>query len=146
MLSIGQVSKRTGLAVSAIRYYEDMGLITVGRNAGGQRRYHNSDIRILSLVMVAQRLGFTIQEIKSQIDMLPAGKGLSQQDWTKMAGDFRIVLDQRIAKMESLRDRLEGCIGCGCLSMENCALYNPEDKVAKLGTGPQLLSSNGAGL
>jgi len=139
MLTIGQVATRTGLAVSAIRFYEEEGLVSPGRNAGGQRRFHRSDIRRLSFVMIAQRLGFTISEIRDRLGTLPEGRTPTQKDWTRISRGFRSDLDRRIQMLTDLRDRLDGCIGCGCLSLKKCALYNPEDTAQGLGPGPRYL-------
>lgn len=139
MLSIGQVSARTGLAVSAIRYYEDEGLLTVDRNGGGQRRYHASDIRKLSFVMVSQQLGFSIADIRKQLASLPEGRAPSKADWTQLSRGFRSHLDQRINALTQLREKLDGCIGCGCLSLGSCKLYNPDDAAHAHGSGPRFL-------
>ena len=137
MMSIGQMSERTGLAVSAIRYYESQGLIHPGRNAGGQRRYHRADIRRLSFVLIAQQFGFTLPQIKSEMDQLPQGRTPTKRDWARISRSFGKVLDQRIEAMQALRQRLDGCIGCGCLSLKSCALYNANDRAAAKGTGPR---------
>ncbi len=139
MLSIGQLAARTGLAVSAIRYYETQGLIAPGRNAGGQRRFMRSDIRRLSFVMVAQQFGFTIEQIRVQFQTLPDARTPTKADWSKISRQFRTALDARIDTLTNLRDRLDGCIGCGCLSLKNCALYNPDDRAHKHGAGPRYL-------
>lgn len=136
-LSIGQIADRTGLAQSAIRYYEAQGLVHPVRNAGGQRCYAASDLRRLSFVMIAQRLGFTIKEIRAELDRLPNHKAPTKADWSRISRHFSKVLDQRIAEMQRLRTRLDGCIGCGCLSLAACQLYNPKDKAARLGGGPR---------
>ncbi|MCX7558807.1 redox-sensitive transcriptional activator SoxR [Sulfitobacter sp. F26204] len=138
-LSIGALAKRTGLAVSAIRYYEAQGLIRPWRNAGGQRRFERADLRRLSFVMIAQQFGFTLPQIKEQLDQLPGGAAPTRADWAKISEGFRDVLDARIDAMTKMRDNLDGCIGCGCLSLEACALYNPTDKAAKKGAGPRYL-------
>jgi MerR family redox-sensitive transcriptional activator SoxR len=139
LLSIGQLAERTGLAVSAIRFYETKGLVTPMRNTGGQRRFFRSDIRRLSFVMIAQQLGFTIEQIRQQLAGLPKERTPTKADWTKMSRGFRGELDARIEKLIQLRDRLDGCIGCGCLSLKNCALYNPDDKANIRGSGPRYL-------
>ncbi|MGI9425810.1 MAG: redox-sensitive transcriptional activator SoxR [Hyphomicrobiaceae bacterium] len=136
-LTIGQIARRTGLSVSAIRFYESKGLIAPDRNAGGQRRYLRSDIRRLSFVLIAQQLGFSIEQIKVQLQALPHERTPTQRDWSRMSRDFRTVLDERIATLQRLRDRLDGCIGCGCLSLRKCALYNPHDEAGERGTGPR---------
>jgi len=138
-LSIGQVAQRTGLAVSAIRFYEDRGLVQPERNAGGQRRFLRSDLRRLSFVLIAQKLGFTLTEITGLLADLPFDRALTKADWARMSADFRQTLDERIAMMERLRDRLDGCIGCGCLSLETCSLYNDGDHAAARGPGAQFV-------
>ena len=139
MLAIGDLAARTGLAVSAIRFYEARGLVSALRNAGGQRRFMRSDIRRLSFIRIAQQLGFTIGEIGALLTALPQGRTPTQKDWTRISRVFRRRLDERIAAMTQMRDRLDGCIGCGCLSLRRCALYNPQDRLGRQGSGPQLL-------
>ena len=136
-LSIGDLAGRTGLSVSAIRFYEGKGLISPDRNAGGQRRYEGADIRRLSFILIAQKIGLTLEEIKTVMARLPKGRTPTKADWSKISRGFRETLDQRITMMERLRDRLDGCIGCGCLSLKACALYNPDDEAAKRGAGPR---------
>ncbi len=138
-LTIGALAKRTGLSVSAIRFYEERGLIRPGRNAGGQRRFARSDIRRLSFVMIAQQLGYTIAEIGARLAELPEGRAPNARDWERMARGFRAELDARIALMQDFRDRLDGCIGCGCLSLDRCKLYNPDDEASLNGAGPRYL-------
>ncbi|MEL6533235.1 MAG: redox-sensitive transcriptional activator SoxR [Pseudomonadota bacterium] len=138
-LSIGDIAARTGLAVSAIRYYEDEGLVTPWRNAGGRRRYQRSDLRRLSFVMVAQRFGFTLAQIRAELDRLPRHRAPTKADWARISGTFRDQLDDRIAELERMRDTLDGCIGCGCLSLDVCKLYNPDDAAAARGAGPRYL-------
>lgn len=138
-ISIGALAARTGLAVSAIRYYEAQGLVTPWRNAGGQRRFHRADIRRLSFVMVAQKFGFTLTEIRELLARLPGGRTPTPADWKALSATFRDRLDARIATLERLRDDLDGCIGCGCLSLPNCKLYNPDDRAGAEGPGPRFL-------
>lgn len=138
-ISIGQLAARTGIAVSAIRYYETQGLVSPERNAGGQRRFLRSDIRRLSFVQIAQKFGFSISQIRQQFDSFPDGRTPTKQDWSKISRAFRSELDARIETLTNLRDKLDGCIGCGCLSLRTCALYNPQDRAAKLGKGPRYL-------
>nr|WP_155191005.1 redox-sensitive transcriptional activator SoxR [Roseibium denhamense] len=138
-MSIGELSDRTGLSVSAIRFYEEKGLVHPIRNAGGQRRFLRSDIRRLSFVLVAQEFGFSISEIADQLKQLPEGRAPTKADWTRISREFRAHLDARIEKMIRLRDKLDGCIGCGCLSMKSCALYNAGDAAARHGRGPRYL-------
>lgn len=138
-LTIGQVAKRTGLATSAIRYYEDEGLVLPFRNTAGQRRFDSADIRRLSFVMLSQKLGFTISEIRDAMKPLPMDRAPSKSDWTRISKTFGEVMDQRISQMQNLRDKLDGCIGCGCLSLKNCHLYNPDDTLGETGVGPGLI-------
>ena len=142
LLSIGQLARRTGLSVSAIRFYEREGLIAPLRNAGGQRRFARADIRRLSFVMIAQQFGFSLSRIREELDLLPLGRPPSEQDWGRIAIGFREDLDGRIETLTRLRDNLDGCIGCGCLSLKRCALYNPEDRAAARGTGPHYLTGD----
>ncbi|MEP1792990.1 redox-sensitive transcriptional activator SoxR [Parasphingorhabdus sp.] len=143
-LSIGALAKRTGLAVSAIRYYEREGLISPWRNAGGQRRFARADLRRLSFVMIAQQFGYTLPQIRAQLDQLPMGRTPTKADWGSMSVSFREELDARIVALTELRDNLDGCIGCGCLSLEACALYNPKDKAGAAGQGPRYLMGDRA--
>lgn len=138
-LSIGALADRTGLAVSAIRYYEAQGLIQPWRNAGGQRRFDRSDLRRLSFVMIAQQFGFTLPQIRAELDRLPGGRTPTKADWARISAEFRARLDAKIETLTRLRDSLDGCIGCGCLSLPNCALYNPTDRIAEKGPGPRFL-------
>ncbi|WP_158969041.1 redox-sensitive transcriptional activator SoxR [Chachezhania sediminis] len=138
-LPIGALAARTGLAVSAIRFYEAQGLIRPWRNAGGQRRFQRADIRRLSFVMVAQRVGLSLPEIRAVLQTLPGGRTPTKADWDRMAAAFRAHLDARIAELELLRDNLDGCIGCGCLSLPTCALHNPKDRMGARGAGPRFL-------
>ncbi len=138
-LSIGNLARRTGLSVSAIRFYESKGLLRAARTAGRQRRFEKADIRRLSFVLIAQQLGFTIEQIGVQLAALPNGRPPGQRDWTRMSKSFRDDLQARIDGLIALRDRLDGCIGCGCLSLKKCALYNPDDSIGQRGTGPRYL-------
>jgi MerR family redox-sensitive transcriptional activator SoxR len=138
-LSIGDVAKRTGSAVSAIRYYEDEGLIHAERNNAGQRRFLRSEIRRISFILIAQELGFSLNEIRTQLEQLPDKRTPTKRDWGKMSKHFRQELNHRIQQLEDLRDKLDGCIGCGCLSLDACRLYNKEDRAARKGDGPRYL-------
>lgn len=124
-LSIGHVAERTGVSVSALRYYESQGLVSTSRNAGGQRRFKRSNLGRVSFVLIAQQLVFRLDEIKNQLDTLPDERTPTQRDWTRISQSYRHVLDERIAMLERMRDRLDGCIGCGCLSLKKCELYDP---------------------
>lgn len=139
LLTIGDLSERTGLSVSAIRFYEEKGLVHPSRNVGGQRRFLRADIRRLSFVLVAQEFGFSIAEIAAQLQRLPEGRAPTKADWTRISRDFRSHLDQKIERMTALRNKLDGCIGCGCLSMKTCQLYNAGDAAASKGRGPRFL-------
>ena len=138
-LTIGRVAERTGLAVSAIRHYESVGLVHAERTVGGQRRFRRSDVRRLSFVLIAQRFGFSLADIGEQLAHLPRDAVPGASDWARTARGFRRDIDRRIGELERLRDALDGCIGCGCLSLERCALYNPDDRAAGLGAGPRWL-------
>lgn len=138
-LTIGALAARTGLAASAIRYYEAQGLIKPWRNAGGQRRFERADLRRLSFVMIAQQFGFTLPQIRAELDRLPGGRTPTKADWAKISKGFREALEEKIETLTLLRDRLDSCIGCGCLSLPSCALYNPVDKAARSGPGPRYL-------
>lgn len=141
-LSIGDLAARTGLSVSAIRFYESKGLITPDRNEGNQRRYEGSDMRRLSFILIAQQMGLTIEQIRSVMASLPDGRTPTKADWSRISRTFRKTLDERIAMMERMRERLDGCIGCGCLSLKACSLYNPDDKAYRLGVGPRYVVSD----
>jgi MerR family redox-sensitive transcriptional activator SoxR len=139
LLSIGQLATRTGLSVSAIRFYEARGLIAPMRNSGKQRRFPRSDIRRLSFVLIAQRIGLSIEEIRALLAGLPQGRTPTVKDWDAISRGFRRELDTRIEALTRMRDNLDGCIGCGCLSLKKCQLYNPEDRVRRHGAGPRFL-------
>ncbi|HET9770796.1 MAG TPA: redox-sensitive transcriptional activator SoxR [Acidimicrobiia bacterium] len=138
-LSIGAMSERTGVAPSALRFYEAEGLIHSDRSGGGQRRYARETIRRVSFIRVAQQVGLTLDEIRDALASLPESRTPTKQDWERLAGGWRPRLDARIAMLERLRDRLTGCIGCGCLSLKVCRLYNPGDELAERGPGPHLV-------
>lgn len=138
-ISIGQMAARTGLAVSAIRYYEAEGLVAPERSRAGQRRFRRADIRRLSFVLITQRLGFSIADIRRMLASLPEGRTPNQADWSKLSKVIRVDLDHRIAMMTRLRDNLDGCIGCGCLSLSKCKLYNADDHRAEEGPGPRTI-------
>jgi len=139
LLTIGEMSRRTGVPVSAIRFYEAKGLLSPIRTGGNQRRFLRSDIRRLSFALVAQQLGLNLSEIEEELRRLPNGRAPTQADWQAVSTRIRDRLDRRIALLQRTRDRLDGCIGCGCLSLERCALYNPRDRAGARGPGPQYL-------
>lgn len=142
IIGIGDLARRTGLSVSAIRFYEAKGLLEPFRSAGGQRRFLRSDIRRLSFIRIAQTLGLSIDGIAAELARLPNGRTPTSADWRKISMAMRAILDERIAMIERVRNRLDGCIGCGCLSLKKCALYNPNDMIAMRGPGPQLVLSD----
>ena len=137
-LGIGEIAQRTGLSVSALRFYEARGLVRPIRTAGGQRRYRRADLRRVSFVMIATELGFTLAEVRAVLAGLPDGRAPTVRDWTRIGAGFRAELDRRITVMQRLRERLDGCIGCGCLSLGTCRLHNPDDEAATGGAGPRL--------
>ena len=142
LLSIGVIADRTGIAVSAIRFYESEGLLFAKRSSSGHRRFARSTIRRLSFIRICQGLGYRLEEIAAQLDRLPNGRTPSEADWQRLAAGFTIDLNRRIGELEQLRDQLEGCIGCGCLSLQRCAMYNPGDAAGGLGAGPRYLLGN----
>ncbi|MBI2739710.1 MAG: redox-sensitive transcriptional activator SoxR [Rhodospirillales bacterium] len=138
-LTIGELARRTGMSVSAIRFYEARGLVRAVRTAGNQRRFMRSDIRRLSFALIAQQLGLTLAEIEAELSLLPQGRAPNRQDWLAISERIRGALQARIAMLEKTRDLLDGCIGCGCLSLDKCRLYNPNDRAARAGAGPRFL-------
>jgi len=138
-LAIGEVAERSGLAVSAIRFYEDRGLIVATRTAGGQRRFRRDVLRRLAFVQAAQRVGLTLDDIGDALGGLPDEAGPTAPEWRELSARWRPVLDERIALLTALRDQLDHCIGCGCLSLERCRLSNPGDRAARLGPGARYL-------
>ena len=138
-LGIGAVSERTGVATSALRYYEDEGLIHATRSPGGQRRYARDTIRRVSFVRVAQQVGLTLDEIHDALESLPENRTPTHKDWARLSASWRPRLDEQIAMLERLRDRLDQCIGCGCLSLGVCKLANPGDEAAERGPGPRFV-------
>jgi len=138
-LTVGEVAKRSGVAVSAIHFYEAKGLILSWRNAGNQRRYPREVLRRVAIIKVAQRLGFPLADIRRALDALPQGRTPTARDWARLSARWHAELDDRIARLTKLRDQLTGCIGCGCLSMSDCPLRNPFDELAEEGAGPRLL-------
>jgi MerR family transcriptional regulator, redox-sensitive transcriptional activator SoxR len=139
VISIGDLAARTGVSVSAIRFYEGKSMITPFRSGGGQRRFLRSDIRRISFIKIAQGLGLSIEEIGAHLRALPQGRTPTAQDWTRISAALRDNLNAQIDSLVRTRDTLDGCIGCGCLSLDRCALYNPGDKAATRGAGPRYL-------
>jgi MerR family redox-sensitive transcriptional activator SoxR len=138
LLPIGAVAARAGVKVSALRFYEDRGLITSSRSGGGHRLYHRQVLRRLAFIHAAQRVGLTLDEIGRALATLP-GEAPTAADWNRLSASWRPVLDERIRLLEGLRDQLDSCIGCGCLSLQRCRLRNPGDRAAALGPGPRYL-------
>lgn len=138
-LAVGEMALRSGASVSALHFYERKGLIRSSRTRGNQRRYGRDVLRRVALIQVAQQLGIPLAEVGAALAALPAGRTPSRKDWEGMARTWATGLDQRIAALTRLRDRLAGCIGCGCLSIDRCALYNADDRLAAEGAGPVLL-------
>ncbi len=142
--TVGELAERAGVATSALRFYEEHQLITSDRTKAGHRRYPPDTLRRVSFIKVAQRVGLTLNEIAEALSSLPENRTPTRSDWTKLAKRWQPVLDERIAMLTRLRDELDSCIGCGCLSLTSCKLYNPDDIAATLGPGPRYLLGNNA--
>lgn len=138
--SVGRVAERCGVKISTLHFYEEKGLIFSWRNEGNQRRYQKDVLRRISVIKAAQRVGISLEEIKQALSALPENRTPDTADWEVLARQWRKKLDARISSLEKLRDSLSGCIGCGCLSMKKCPIYNADDKLAEKGTGPVLLA------
>jgi MerR family redox-sensitive transcriptional activator SoxR len=138
-LTIGAVSERSGVAASALRFYESEGLIHSTRTDGGQRRYARDALRRVSFIRVAQQVGLSLDEIRDALASLPQNRTPTARDWQRLSTSWRPRLDHQIAMLERLRDRLSGCIGCGCLSLKFCRLLNPDDQAAERGPGPRYI-------
>ena len=138
-LTIGQLSERSGVATSALRFYEERGLVRSERTTGNQRRYAPSTLRRVAFIRTAQRIGLSLDEIGEALAELPDGRTPTKSDWHRISNAWRPRLDEQIRRIELLRDRLDGCIGCGCLSLKSCALTNPGDDLAARGPGAVLL-------
>ncbi|MFD1802093.1 redox-sensitive transcriptional activator SoxR [Mixta tenebrionis] len=139
MLTPGEVAKRSGVAVSALHFYESKGLITSTRNAGNQRRYNRDVLRRVAIIKIAQRIGIPLSTVSENLAHMPGDKRISTKAWEALTEQWRQELTRRIETLTHLRDDLDGCIGCGCLSMRDCPLRNPGDKLAQEGTGAILL-------
>lgn len=142
LLSVGQLAARSGVAVTALHFYESKGLISSQRNAGNQRRYAREMLRRVALIKVAQRLGIPLANIHAALEALPHGRTPTAEDWENLSQRWKVELDERIQRLSDLRDQLTGCIGCGCLSMKACPLRNWGDELASKGAGPQLLDQS----
>lgn len=143
-ITIGEVARRSGVAASALRYYEERGLISSERAGSGHRRYPRVVLRRISFVVFAQRVGLTLEEIGAELAKLPEDKVPTGRDWSRLSGAWRQRIDNRIAELERLRGGLTECIGCGCLSLERCSLANPGDRVARKGPGPRYWIGDGS--
>lgn len=143
-IPIGELARRAGVAASALRFYEAQGLITSRRSAGGRRHYSHGDLRRVAFVRAAQAVGLSLEAVAAALRGLPGGRTPTQADWTRLSRGWRPLLDARIAELTRLRDQLDSCIGCGCLSLKRCALYNPADGAAALGPGPRYLMGDAA--
>jgi MerR family redox-sensitive transcriptional activator SoxR len=137
LLTIGEVSRRSGVASSALRFYEERGLITSERAGSGHRRYPRAVLRRIAFVVFAQRIGLTLEEIGAELRKLPPDRAPTRRDWSRLTTSWTSRIDDRIAELERLRVGLTECIGCGCLSLERCKLANPDDRAAGLGPGPR---------
>jgi MerR family redox-sensitive transcriptional activator SoxR len=138
-LAIGDFAARSGVAPSALRYYEKEGLIRSTRTGGNQRRYQRSELRRVAFIRIAQQVGVSLDEIRDALEALPENRTPTKADWSRLSARWRRRLEERITLMERLRDQLTGCIGCGCLSMQRCKLINPDDGLAATGPGPRIL-------
>jgi len=137
VLTIGEVAARSGVATSALRFYEDQGLIASERNDSGHRRYPRSVLRRVALIVFAQKVGLTLEEIRVELAKLPRNRAPERADWAKLSSSWTKRLDDRIAELERMKSGLTECIGCGCLSLDRCQFANPGDKAARRGTGPR---------
>lgn len=138
-LPIGEISARSGVAASALRFYEEQGLISSERTTGNQRKFQRNTLRRIAFVQAAQRVGLSLSEIKAALDSLPDDRTPTKADWSRLSRSWRSRLEERIAELERLRDDLDSCIGCGCLSLQRCTLYNRNDRLAQHGSGAMLL-------
>lgn len=135
LITIGEVAERSGVSASALRYYETQGLISATRTGGNQRRYERATLRRIAFIRSAQRVGLTLEEISEALAALPDGRAPTKADWTRLSRQWRPRIDAQIVRLERLRDSLDSCIGCGCLSLARCALQNPDDAIKARGPG-----------
>jgi MerR family redox-sensitive transcriptional activator SoxR len=135
-MSVGDVARRSGVAVSALHFYERKGLISSLRTSGNQRRYARDVLRRLAVIRVAQRVGMPLEAVARAFESLPQGRAPTKADWAKLSARWQVELEERIHMLQLLRDELTGCIGCGCLSLKRCRLANPDDVLGELGDGP----------
>src|SRR5882724_11971688 len=137
LLTIGETARRSGVAASALRFYEEQGLIASERAGSGHRRYRRPVLRRIAFIVFAQRVGLTLREIREELAKLPPDRVPTRRDWSRLSRTWTSRIDQRIGELERLKVGLEGCIGCGCLSLDRCTLANPQDRAARLGPGPR---------
>jgi MerR family redox-sensitive transcriptional activator SoxR len=142
-LTIGELSARSGVAASALRFYEREGLIEAERTSGNQRRYRRATLRRVALLQAGRAAGIPLEQIRRALETLPSERTPTRRDWERVSKRWRTDIDVRIATLQALRDRLTTCIGCGCLSIDRCTLLNPDDEAAALGAGAQYLHSGG---
>lgn len=142
-LTVGEVARRSGVAVSALRFYESVGLIKSRRSQGNHRLYPRAVLRRIAVIKVAQRTGLSLEEIRRALEELPDDHAPTRADWARMSRAWKADLEERIARLTRLRDQLDQCIGCGCLSLSDCPLRNPDDRLAAEGPGPRLLDPDG---
>jgi MerR family redox-sensitive transcriptional activator SoxR len=136
LLPIGQIARRSGVAPSALRYYESLGLIFSSRAPSGQRRYRRSTLRRVAFIVFAQKIGFSLEEVAGQLEGLPKDQAPTGADWARLSRGWKRRIEERIEELQRLNMGLEGCIGCGCLSLKRCSLVNPGDRAARSGAGP----------
>lgn len=145
LLTIGEVARRSGVSSSALRFYDERGLITSERAGSGHRRYPRPVLRRIAFIVFAQRVGLTLEEIGSELAKLPPDRAPTRRDWSRLSQTWTARIEQRIAELERLKVGLEGCIGCGCLSLDRCRLSNPGDRAARLGPGPRFWIGDSSG-
>ncbi|AVD62576.1 redox-sensitive transcriptional activator SoxR [Serratia sp. CY49633] len=138
LLTVGEVAKRSGVAISALHFYESKGLIQATRNAGNQRRYPSVVLRYIAVIKIAQRAGIPLEEIRAALSRFPIGSKLTSEQWGVLSSAWRKTLDERIQRLTVLRDHLDSCIGCGCLSLADCPLRNPNDILGRQGAGAHI--------
>jgi MerR family transcriptional regulator, redox-sensitive transcriptional activator SoxR len=138
-LTIGELAVRSGVAPSALRYYERLGLIRAGRTGGNQRRFERAELRRVSFIRIAQQIGVSLEDIRTALDELPDSRTPTKADWARLSAHWQGRLNEKIGQLTRLRDNLTNCIGCGCLSLRSCTLYNPDDELAAQGSGPHRL-------
>lgn len=142
LISIGNLAKRSGVAASALRYYEEQGLLSSSRSSGGQRQYVRDTLRRVAFIRAAQTAGLGLNEIRAALHSLPQQRTPDMQDWQRLSASWQPLIQQRIDALVALRDQLASCIGCGCLSLKSCALYNPQDQAARRGQGARYLQGD----